>query len=616
MVLEFMNESTQKTPGQILHETFPIAKEVSWGELSARDKTQRELSAQAIISAHKPRITAEDVRKEEEVHQLACLAEECCEVIKEVCKSLRFGLDDKVTRDPKGPRGTEGPTNRQKITSELNDILGVVRMLVSEGTLPIQWDDPSAQIAKGEKIKAYMDYARSVGHLSHQSPDGGEGGWEYANGKEAKEWGWNPSEGEWRNPGGKWVGAGVSTWSFGCVDQFFRRPRQAKEESQPQDQQRGAFTIRKHAPYSETRERLGKLVREVWIAWAKEQPTPKESWLKPWEGLSEPDKEVDRRIGETLYNLERPLQKTLAQDMESQPRGGQEMQPVSDTVIISRSERDQLRVDLSNAREEIIRLEQQMEISEHVTKTASAHLRAQLRQTQGGRLTWKELFDIMGEEVVGTFHGKIGLLSDSGIEKWKKAVERINSRLITSPWTAIAGPETLPTKEDGDRNGNVLVIFPKGFIQYIGWKEAATTGRGVAWMTPPPLSTPEPEQVDEEDPFEKWWKPRHNPPEQMSTETPHQPKRTPRTNEAAVQIRKTPEGGDGLDWISFARTLETELNEAQSQLKEALEKGERLEEENDELCAKIKSHEDWIKGPPSTGSSNWSALAEKEGGKP
>lgn len=53
----------------------------------------------------------------------------------------------------------------------------------------------------------------------------------------------------------------------------------------------------------------------------------------------------------------------------------------------------------------------------------------------------------------------------------------------------------------------------------------------------------------------------------------------------------------------------------QSQLKEALEKGERLEKENDELRTKIKSHEDWIKGPPSTGSSNWSALAEKEGGK-
>ena len=48
------------------------------------------------------------------------------------------------------------------------------------------------------------------------------------------------------------------------------------------------------------REHLGRIVREVWIAWAKEQPNPKPSWLVPWEGLSEPDKEVDRRIGKRL----------------------------------------------------------------------------------------------------------------------------------------------------------------------------------------------------------------------------------------------------------------------------------------------------------------------------
>jgi hypothetical protein len=48
------------------------------------------------------------------------------------------------------------------------------------------------------------------------------------------------------------------------------------------------------------RESLGRLVREVWIEWAKEQPNPKPSWLLPWDELSEPDREVDRRIGEHL----------------------------------------------------------------------------------------------------------------------------------------------------------------------------------------------------------------------------------------------------------------------------------------------------------------------------
>lgn len=49
------------------------------------------------------------------------------------------------------------------------------------------------------------------------------------------------------------------------------------------------------------REQLGRRVREVWIAWAREQPNPKPSWLVPWEGLSEPDKEVDRRIGAAIW---------------------------------------------------------------------------------------------------------------------------------------------------------------------------------------------------------------------------------------------------------------------------------------------------------------------------
>lgn len=51
------------------------------------------------------------------------------------------------------------------------------------------------------------------------------------------------------------------------------------------------------------REYLGWLVRDVWIKWAREQAPPKPSWFTPWEEMNEADKEVDRRIGETLFNL-------------------------------------------------------------------------------------------------------------------------------------------------------------------------------------------------------------------------------------------------------------------------------------------------------------------------
>lgn len=45
------------------------------------------------------------------------------------------------------------------------------------------------------------------------------------------------------------------------------------------------------------RNRLGRLVRELWVSWAERQPNPKPSWLVPYEALSESDKEADRVIG-------------------------------------------------------------------------------------------------------------------------------------------------------------------------------------------------------------------------------------------------------------------------------------------------------------------------------
>jgi hypothetical protein len=62
------------------------------------------------------------------------------------------------------------------------------------------------------------------------------------------------------------------------------------------------------------RERLGKIVRSVWIKWAKEQPHPKESWLVDWNALSESDKEVDRRIGETIWSIALPSSHSLCQE--------------------------------------------------------------------------------------------------------------------------------------------------------------------------------------------------------------------------------------------------------------------------------------------------------------
>jgi NTP pyrophosphatase (non-canonical NTP hydrolase) len=98
-------------------------------------------------------------------HLLACLAEESCEIAKEAHKAQRFTIDDRVTLDPHGPRGTTGPTTRDKIVDELNDLMGVVSMLVAEGALPADWYRVDHQARKMKRVEAYMVYAQRVGAL-------------------------------------------------------------------------------------------------------------------------------------------------------------------------------------------------------------------------------------------------------------------------------------------------------------------------------------------------------------------------------------------------------------------------------------------------------------------
>lgn len=110
-------------------------------------------------------------------HLLTCLAEEGGEVGKECHKALRFGLDDQVTLDPHGPRGTTGPTNRAKIRMEFIDMLGTYQILVKAGvledlgldTLPY-WVTRLME-KKAERVSAYMDYAGRVGALQPPASD-------------------------------------------------------------------------------------------------------------------------------------------------------------------------------------------------------------------------------------------------------------------------------------------------------------------------------------------------------------------------------------------------------------------------------------------------------------
>jgi hypothetical protein len=48
---------------------------------------------------------------------------------------------------------------------------------------------------------------------------------------------------------------------------------------------------------SDNREALGRIVRETWVAWAREQLDPKSNWLTGWDELDSGQREVDMRIG-------------------------------------------------------------------------------------------------------------------------------------------------------------------------------------------------------------------------------------------------------------------------------------------------------------------------------
>lgn len=87
---------------------------------------------------------------------LICLAEEGSEIVKDVSKTLRFGLDEVNILNP------NGPNNRERIIEELNDLIGVVEYLVEMGVFPKDWMDSEKIEKKRLKLDEFMGYSERL----------------------------------------------------------------------------------------------------------------------------------------------------------------------------------------------------------------------------------------------------------------------------------------------------------------------------------------------------------------------------------------------------------------------------------------------------------------------
>ena len=91
-------------------------------------------------------------------HLLACLTEECAEVIKEVCKIQRFGPNDHH------PDIEDSKLNVQRLKDEIVDLIGVVDMLQDEKFIDMDILGLEEQIeAKKARVEKYILYAKEKG---------------------------------------------------------------------------------------------------------------------------------------------------------------------------------------------------------------------------------------------------------------------------------------------------------------------------------------------------------------------------------------------------------------------------------------------------------------------
>lgn len=88
---------------------------------------------------------------------LTQIGEECAEVIQEVSKSLRFGLDDYYKDEPK---------NIVSLYTEAAEVIAVLEMFMQECPIPDGVDMDEIADRKKLKVEKYLEYSKERGILT------------------------------------------------------------------------------------------------------------------------------------------------------------------------------------------------------------------------------------------------------------------------------------------------------------------------------------------------------------------------------------------------------------------------------------------------------------------
>lgn len=89
---------------------------------------------------------------------LTKVAEEASEIAQIALKTAQFGMSEVYS----GATNPDGLTNAERLKGEINDLLGVVDMLIDESEF-VYMPDLAAIEAKKAKVRTFREYSRSLG---------------------------------------------------------------------------------------------------------------------------------------------------------------------------------------------------------------------------------------------------------------------------------------------------------------------------------------------------------------------------------------------------------------------------------------------------------------------